>query len=148
MSYTYKYPRPSVSADAAVFRVQNDQIEILLIRRANPPFKGMWALPGGFVDMDEDLETAAARELKEETGVEGIELKQFHAYGAVERDPRHRTISISYAGLLTNPQPGIKAGDDAADLSWFDVEALPELAFDHSTIIRDALIFARQLNWF
>lgn len=148
MSFIYEYPRPSVSADAVIFRKKNDNIEILLIRRSNPPFKDKWALPGGFVDMDESLDTAAARELKEETGLDGIDLHQFHAYGAVDRDPRHRTISIAYAGLLTRSDARLMAADDAAEAAWFDVNDLPETGFDHASIIQDARTFAHRMNWF
>lgn len=148
MSYTYDYPRPSVSADAVVFRKSDDKIELLLIRRGNTPFKGMWALPGGFVNMDENLEAAAARELKEETSLEGVDLHQFHAYGAVDRDPRHRTISIAYAGLLTQKDAPVKAADDAAEAGWFNVDILPETGFDHDIIIQDARAFAHRMKWF
>lgn len=148
MSYTYDYPRPSVSADAVVFRKSDNKIELLLIRRANAPFKGMWALPGGFMDMDETPDNAAARELKEETGLDGLALHQFYAYGAVDRDPRHRTISIAYAGMLTQKNARIKAADDAAETRWFNVDELPETGFDHAIIIQGAKAFASKMNWF
>ncbi len=138
MSYTYKYPRPAVTVDAVVFRKEHNNLQILLIRRKNPPFEGMWALPGGFVDMDETLEEAAARELKEETGIELNDMKQLKAYGAVNRDPRHRTISIVFTGLINGHQE-IKAGDDAANAKWFPLNNLPPLAFDHFEIVNDAV---------
>jgi 8-oxo-dGTP diphosphatase len=138
MSYTYKYPRPAVTVDAVVFRKEHNNLQILLIRRKNPPFEGMWALPGGFVDMDETLEEAAARELKEETGITLNNMKQLKAYGAVNRDPRHRTISIVFTGLINGHQE-IKAGDDAANAKWFPLNNLPPLAFDHFEIVNDAV---------
>jgi len=137
MAYTYAYPRPAVTVDAVIFRKQNGQEEVLLIQRGNPPFENQWALPGGFVDMDEDLETAAMRELEEETGLKNIPLQQFYAFGAPGRDPRHRTISIAYRGVLDKPQP-LQAGDDAKKAKWFLLDHLPEVAFDHSEIIEKA----------
>ncbi|MBN2614828.1 MAG: NUDIX hydrolase [Bacteroidales bacterium] len=134
MSYTYAYPRPAVTVDAVIFRIRNHQREVLLIERRHPPFRHQWALPGGFVDMDEDLETAAGRELEEETGLKHILLHQFHAFGAPGRDPRHRTISVAYWGELETSQP-IRAGDDAQKAQWFSLDELPKTAFDHEEII-------------
>ena len=98
---------------------------------------GTWALPGGFVEIDEDLEAGANRELEEETGLKNIALTQFKTYGTPGRDPRGRTISVVYYGFLTNKSPKIEAGDDAAEASWFDLNDLPELAFDHEEILKD-----------
>ncbi len=138
MSFTYKYPRPAVTVDAVVFRNGTSGDEVLLIRRKHPPFEGKWALPGGFVDMDETLEQAVQRELKEETGLEGVPLRQLKAYSAIDRDPRHRTISVAFTGRAgNNLKPA--AGDDAAQVAWFPVKHLPPLAFDHKEIISDAL---------
>ena len=145
--YSYKYPRPTVTADALIFRKNNKNVEILLIKRSNPPFEGMWASPGGFMDMDETPEEAAIRELHEETNLSNVELYQFHAYGAVDRDPRHRTIAIAYAGFLTNNNTEINGGDDAADAQWFNIHNLPELAFDHDLIVADAIAFAKAKAW-
>jgi len=147
MAFTYRYPRPAVTVDALVFRKTVDKIEVLLIQRANEPFEGMWAAPGGFIDMDETPEEAAARELHEETGISGIALSQYHTYGAVHRDPRHRTISIAYAGLLEGAQQAI-GSDDAADAAWFPIDHLPELAFDHQLVVADAIVFGKSKEWF
>lgn len=135
MIYTYAYPRPSVTVDIIV--IDKNEGRILLIERGNEPFKNRWALPGGFVDMDEDIHVSAYRELKEETSLSDIELDQFRAYGKPGRDPRGRTISIVYFGILKNDQQDIQAGDDAKNTQWFSLNKLPELAFDHSQIISD-----------
>lgn len=148
MSYTYEYPRPTVTADAIVFRKTGSATQVLLIQRANPPFEGMWAIPGGFIEMDEPLETSATRELEEETGITGIALHQFHTYGDVDRDPRHRTITVAYAGILNNENMLAKANDDAADCKWFDIEQIPQLGFDHNLILDDAVNFGTQQQWF
>lgn len=134
MPYTYKYPRPSLTVDIAVFKHSKSGHELLLIQRKKDPFAGMWALPGGFVDMDETVETAASRELFEETNLSGIHLEQFHVFSEVDRDPRGRTISVVFTGFLKDDQKA-KAKDDAKDARWFDVKKLPELAFDHRKII-------------
>jgi 8-oxo-dGTP diphosphatase len=129
--HCYDYPRPSVTVDIVLF----NRNEVLLIKRARAPFKGQWALPGGFVDEGESLEAAAARELKEETGLYGIGLEQIGAFGDPGRDPRGHTISIAFAALLEN-RPEAKAADDAEDARWHRVARPPKLAFDHKKIIR------------
>ena len=135
--YIYDWPRPMVTVDAVVFTFSGDEIKVLLINRKNEPFKGKWAVPGGFVGMDEELEDAVARELAEETGLIGVELEQMHTFGTVGRDPRGRQISIAFMGIATKGQDKIKAGDDAAKTQWFDIEKLPkDLAFDHDEMIR------------
>ncbi len=134
MAYTYQYPRPAVTTDAIVLTQKENQLHLLLIQRGIEPFKGMWGFPGGFVNMDEPLEIACARELEEETGLKNIDLEQFITAGAVNRDPRHRTISIVYWGIAL-PNQKVQAGDDAAKAQWFPIHALPELAFDHQKII-------------
>lgn len=139
MIYTYAYPRPAVTVDIIVLKNFDNHPEILLIERKNEPFKNMWALPGGFVDKDEDIETAAYRELKEETSIEDINLSQLHTFGKPGRDPRGHTISIVHIGFLKNNNQKIQAGDDAKNLQWFSVDQLPELAFDHQEIIHYAL---------
>jgi len=112
-------------------------MEVLLIRRKHDPFMGKWALPGGFVEIDEDLMDGAIRELKEETGLAQIDLKQFGTYGKPGRDPRGRTISVVYYGFVQEGESSVTAGDDAAEACWFDIKKLPPLAFDHGEIIHD-----------
>jgi len=137
--YVYDWPRPMVTTDAIVFAFIDGQAKILLIKRGNEPFKGKWALPGGFIGMDEELEDAVVRELAEETGLENIALEQFHTFGKCGRDPRGRQITIAYMGIAAKPGK-IKGGDDAAEAKWFDIEKLPEdLAFDHKDVIRQAI---------
>lgn len=131
--YTYEHPRPAVTVDIVLFR--NNVSEILLIRRLNPPFEGLWALPGGFIDMDETLEEAAARELMEETRLGNLTLKQLHAFSALDRDPRHRTISIAFYGKINCNDNTAIAGSDAKEATWFNLKALPILAFDHDSIV-------------
>lgn len=129
-----------VSVDAAVFSQFEDKTKLLLIKRKSEPFKGQWALPGGFVNMDEELEDAVARELEEETGLSGVTLEQMHTFGTLGRDPRGRQITIVYMGVKTEGQKEIKAGDDAAEAEWFDIEELPaDLAFDHDRVIKIAI---------
>jgi 8-oxo-dGTP diphosphatase len=135
MPFTYKYPRPALTVDIAVFRKTGGNTFILLIKRKNSPFENCWAIPGGFVGMDELLADAAARELFEETGLQNLKLDQFYAFDAIDRDPRHRTISVVFVGFLQDDQIA-KAGDDAAETAWFQLDQLPSLAFDHEDIIR------------
>jgi 8-oxo-dGTP diphosphatase len=136
MKYTYDYPRPAVTVDAAIFRRSGENWEILLIKRGREPFLGMWALPGGFVEMDETLEEAVERELEEETGLTGIVLQQLHTFSKVNRDPRHRTISTVFWGLLNEKSIKLEAGDDASALGWFGINDLPEMAFDHKDVMK------------
>ena len=138
MRFTYDYPRPCVTTDCLIFRKMELGWSLLLIERGNEPFKGCWALPGGFLEMDEDLETCAARELQEETGLTGISLHQLCAFGAPKRDPRHRTISIAFWGIDDTQQQAV-GSDDAAQARWFALDQLPSLAFDHALIIQKAL---------
>lgn len=136
MSHTYKYPRPAVTVDTIIIRSACKEPELLLIQRLNPPFQNQWAIPGGFVDMDETVEQAAARELKEETGLSGIILNQFKTYSAVNRDPRGRTISIVFVGIAPSSSNAV-AGDDAKNAQWFKPNNLPKLAFDHELILTE-----------
>lgn len=138
MSYTYEYPRPAVTTDAIVFTKNGHTIYLLLIERGVEPYKGTWALPGGFVEENEELDLACARELKEETGITNIGLKQFSTFGAVNRDPRGRTISVVYWAEVTT-QLDLKFGDDAINAKWFNIAGLPDLAFDHLEIIQKFL---------
>ena len=134
-----KYERPSVTVDVVIFSVVEGELKVLLIKRKNWPFEGMWAIPGGFVDMDESLENAAARELYEETGVEDVYVEQLYTFGQPDRDPRTRVISVAYLALVDARQLQPKAADDAADVGWFSVHDLPPLAFDHVDILNRAL---------
>ncbi|TXF88889.1 NUDIX hydrolase [Neolewinella aurantiaca] len=137
--YTYEYPRPSVTVDIVVYGYDGGkQLKMLLIERGGEPFKGHWALPGGFVDLDEDLETAALRELEEETGVKDLFVEQLYTYGAVNRDPRGRVISVAYFSLVNLQDHPAVASSDATKAEWFPLNELPELAFDHSDIIKKA----------
>ncbi len=129
--YTYQYPRPAVTVDAILISKQNS---VLLIERGREPFQGTWALPGGFIEMHEELEAACCRELEEETGIRLKEIKQYRAYGGVYRDPRHRTISVIFYAF-TKTELLAKAGDDAAKVQWFPLDKLPEMAFDHRLIL-------------
>ena len=135
MNYCYEYPRPAVTADIVVIKtISNQQLE-LLIERKHPPFEGMWALPGGFLDMHETLVVTALRELQEETGLTGIELEQFRTFSKVNRDPRHRTITTVFIGYTNHNTPEPRAGDDAANTQWFPLDKLPPLAFDHGEVL-------------
>ena len=138
MSFTYDYPRPCVTTDCLVFRKIDSVWSVLLIERGNEPFKGCWALPGGFLEMEEDLDACAARELQEETRLTGIELHQLYAFGAPNRDPRHRTISVAYWGVDNTERQAV-GSDDAVEARWFALDKLPNLAFDHEQILQKAL---------
>ena len=143
MSVTYDYARPALTADAVVFRPAGDGHEVLLIRRKHPPFEGMWALPGGFLDEGETLEACAARELAEETGVTAAPLFLIGVFSKPGRDPRGWTVSAAYAGVA-DEHATAKAADDAAEIRWYGLQALPELAFDHADILRQAEAWLKQ----
>ena len=135
MSYTYDYLHPAVTVDIVIFTLRADELKVLLIKRALSPFQGEWALPGGFVDLDESLDAAARRELEEETGVAGVYLEQLYTFGTPDRDPRERVITIAYYALIPSDRIVLQAATDAEGVSWFGLEELPELAFDHSEIL-------------
>ncbi|HVT44726.1 MAG TPA: NUDIX hydrolase [Thermoanaerobaculia bacterium] len=135
--YCYEHPRPALTVDIVLFRRHGGRDEVLLVRRAKEPFRGRWAFPGGFVDENEPLETAAARELQEETSLEGIRLAQIGAYGDPGRDPRGHTVSIVFMGQLEG-RAAARAADDADETGWFAADSPPSLAFDHDRILRDA----------
>ena len=140
-----EYKRPSVTVDVTLLTYAHDRIQVLLIRRGNQPFAGKWALPGGFVDADEPLDKAAARELQEETGMTEVCLEQLATFGDPGRDPRGWVISVAYLALTgADTIASTKAGDDASDAAWFDVYDLPPLAFDHELILSTALRHLRQ----
>ena len=135
-TFSYPYPHPAVTTDVVVFTIRERRLNILLVKRANPPFTDCWALPGGFLDIDEDLDACAARELEEETGLSGLYLEQLYTFGATDRDPRERVISVTYYALvpldaLATP----RAASDAADVGWHPLDELPQLAFDHARIV-------------
>jgi 8-oxo-dGTP diphosphatase len=137
--YAYEYPRPMVTVDAAVFARVEGRANLLLVQRKHEPYQGAWALPGGFVEIDEDLPEAAARELAEETGLTGVPLEQLRTFGKPGRDPRGRTITVVYFGIAGQDQQQVQAADDAARAQWFDIHHLPPLAFDHDEIVPCAI---------
>lgn len=139
MAYTYAYPHPAVATDIAVFTLRQGALHVLLIERGGEPFKGAWALPGGFLQPDEELDQCARRELKEETGVDADLLVQFATFSAPDRDPRERVISVAYLALMASDELRIAASTDAAQARWFPVAQLPALAFDHDRILAQAL---------
>jgi len=142
MAGSRHHARPSVTVDVVVLATAGQQRNVLLVKRRNPPFAGCWALPGGFVEPDEPLEAAARRELAEETGVVPAHLEQLYTFGDPGRDPRGWTISVAYLALLTEedtPAGQLRAGSDAQSVSWFPLDHLPPLAFDHARILAHAL---------
>jgi len=144
MSYTYKYPRPAVTADVVAI-TKEEEPKVLLIQRGFDPYKGCWAFLGGFMEMDETTEECAIRELEEETGIQITELTQIGAYSKVDRDPRGRTITVAYLAIVDKPLV-VKAQDDAAKAEWLPINALPPLAFDHEEIIVDAITIYKTNN--
>jgi len=137
---TYEYPRPALTVDIVIFTLREQRLKVLLVQRGGPPFQGMWALPGGFVEIDESLEDAALRELKEETGLENAYLEQLYTYGDPQRDPRGRVVSVAYFALISTDTPiRLEGGSDARAARLFPVDELPALAFDHAAITTYAL---------
>lgn len=132
-------PHPAVTVDVILLTIRDGRLEVLLIRRQLPPFEGRWALPGGFVHMDESLDDAARRELREEAGVEVRFLEQLYTFGDVERDPARRVITVTYFALIDSTKLAPEAGTDASQVAWYAVDALPPLAFDHRRIVDYAL---------
>lgn len=137
--FCYKYPRPAVTTDCVVFGLDDETLNVLLIERGGEPFKGCWAFPGGFLNMDETAEEGAARELQEETSLRDIFLEQVQAFSEVHRDPRGRVISIAFYALVHQGNCTVKGGDDAAKAVWFPLSKLPALAFDHHQILQTAI---------
>lgn len=133
--YQYEYPHPSVTADIVIFTIRDRQLKLLLIRRSGEPYRGKWALPGGFVNIDEDLDEAARRELEEETGVTGVYLEQLYTFGKPDRDPRERVITVAYYALIPSDKLQLRAASDAEAVGWFAMDELPDLAFDHAEIV-------------
>ncbi|MDH3559846.1 MAG: NUDIX hydrolase [Gammaproteobacteria bacterium] len=136
--YSYAYPHPAVTTDIVIFSLRDNELKLLLIKRKGEPFKGKWALPGGFVQLDEDLEAAANRELAEETGVSGVYLEQLYTFGQPNRDPRERVITVAYYALIPSDRLTLTASTDAEAVGWFGMDELPKLAFDHETIVETA----------
>lgn len=137
MAYTYKYPRPAVTGDCIVI-TKEENAKVLLIQRGDEPYKGTWAFPGGFMNMDETTEECAIRELEEETDLKVNEIHQIGAYSKVDRDPRGRTVTVAYLAVIDKPMPVVGL-DDAAKAEWWPLSALPQLAFDHDEIMKDAV---------
>jgi 8-oxo-dGTP diphosphatase len=143
--YVYEWPRPMVTVDAVVFLRDKTRPKVLLIKRKKEPFRGRWVFPGGFLEMDEELADGAARELAEETGLVGVKLEQMHTFGTCGRDPRGRVISVAFVGTVEPDRATVKAGDDAAEAAWFDIDRLPDMAFDHNEMANMAIkkLFSR-----
>jgi 8-oxo-dGTP diphosphatase len=135
---TYEYPRPALTVDCVVFGLDDEGLKVLLIRRGLAPFKGRWALPGGFVRVEETLDEAALRELREETGLKKIFLEQLYTFSAIRRDPRERVISVAYYALVKLSDHRVQAATDAEDAAWFPLDVVPDLAFDHAQILEVA----------
>ena len=141
-TYTYEYPRPAVTTDCVIFGFDSEGLSVLLIERGIEPFKGCWAFPGGFMQMDEDAEACARRELEEETGLKDVHIEQFGTFTEVNRDPRGRVVTIAYFALVKKTE--VKGADDAAQAKWSPIDAIPPLAFDHDRILRVALKALRE----
>lgn len=133
--YSYEYPHPAVTVDIVIFTIRDALLKLLLIRRAGEPYRGQWALPGGFIHLDEALDASARRELEEETGVSGVYLEQLYTFGAPGRDPRERVITVAYYALIPSDRLRLRAATDAEAVGWFGMDELPALAFDHPDII-------------
>jgi 8-oxo-dGTP diphosphatase len=139
MSFSYQYPRAALTVDCVVFGYDQGELKVLLIERGLDPFKGRWALPGGFVRIEETLDEAARRELEEETGLKNVFLEQLYTFGKVDRDPRERVVSVAYFALVKLSDHRAKAATDAADARWFPVSKVSKLAFDHDDILAAAV---------
>lgn len=137
LKYHYKYPHPAVTTDCVIFGYENGRLKVLLIERGREPYKGQWAFPGGFLNIDESADDGAMRELQEETGLTNAKIHQFHTFTAPNRDPRERVISIAYYALVRLQD--VKGGDDAAKAEWFDINDTPLLAFDHDNMLNLAI---------
>lgn len=143
--YVYEYPRPAMTADNVIFGFDGDSLKILLVERGIEPFKGSWALPGGFMHMDETIEQCARRELREETNVHDVYLEQFHVFSSPKRDPRGRVVTVAFIALVRPADHAVIGGDDASNALWFNVDLLPPLAFDHLEIIDMARTHLKEL---
>ncbi|MEI7475220.1 MAG: NUDIX hydrolase [bacterium] len=141
-----KYKNPSLTADAVVLGFFEKQLKVLLIERGNPPFKNNWAMPGGFVDYDEEIDIAANRELEEETGLKNLNLIEFKTYGTIGRDPRGRTVSVVYYSICDGSILNPIASDDAKNLDWYNLSDLPDLAFDHDMILNELIEYLKFIS--
>ncbi len=139
MAHTYQYPRAALTVDCVVFGFDEGDLKVLLIERGLEPFRGRWALPGGFVRVDETLDAAARRELREEAGLTNVFLEQLYTFGAVDRDPRERVVSVAYYALVKLSEHTAEAATDAANAKWFPVSKAPKLGFDHANILAAAV---------
>ncbi|MFK7790771.1 MAG: NUDIX domain-containing protein [Phycisphaeraceae bacterium] len=139
MTYTYEFDRPALTVDIVVFALDEDGLQVMLIERDIAPFEGRWAIPGGFVRVDEALDEAARRELQEETGLRDIYLEQLYTFGGIRRDPRERVVTVAYYALVNLQGHDVKASTDARNAAWFTIDELPDLAFDHEKIVDTAL---------
>lgn len=138
MSFTYQHERPAVTVDCVVFGLDEDDLKVLLIQRAQDPFKDCWALPGGFARVGESLEETARRELEEETGLTRVFLEQLYTFSDPKRDPREHVVSIAYYALVNLSEHQVQASTDASNAAWFSIDDIPRLAFDHDLILETA----------
>lgn len=138
MAHSYEYPRPALTVDIVVLALDDDDLKVMLVERDVPPFVGRWALPGGFVRVEETLDEAACRELREETGLRNIYLEQLYTFGELKRDPRERVVSVAYYALVNLEGHDVHASTDARNAAWFAVSDTPKLAFDHAKILAAA----------
>jgi 8-oxo-dGTP diphosphatase len=141
MSYTYQYPRASLTVDIAIFCEFEGRTKVLLIQRGNEPFQDRWAFPGGFIEMDETLTESAVRELHEETGMQEVKLQQFKTYGNPGRDPRGRTVSVVFYGFTKIENSMVAGADDAKNAGWFALDEIPDMAFDHNVILKELIAY-------
>lgn len=139
MGYSYQHPRAALAVDCVVFGLDDDDLKVMLIERGQQPFKGKWALPGGFVRMDETTDEAARRELEEETGLKKVYLEQLYTFSALKRDPRERVVSVAHYALCNLQDHKVQAATDAANAAWFTMHDVPSLAFDHDEILKVAI---------
>lgn len=137
-TYTYTYARPALTADCVVFALDDEDLKVLLIQRGQEPFKGQWALPGGFAEVGESLEKTARRELEEETSLQNVFLEQLYTFSDPGRDPREHVVSVAFYALVNLSEHRIQASTDASNAAWFCIEDVPRLAFDHALILRSA----------
>lgn len=137
LKYCYQYPHPAVTADCVIFGFDGTKIKVLLIQRGNEPYKGKWAFPGGFMNIDETAEQCARRELEEETGLSDVTVEQFCTFSDVNRDPRERVITVAHYALVKLSE--VKGCDDAEKAQWFSLDEMPSLAFDHELMYKKAI---------